>query len=304
MGAGYEVKWVAQAGVASARVRQEVEAFLATATAAFSTWDETSVISHFNRHASLEPFEVPDQHRARFVAVLRLALDVAERTDGAFDPTIQPLVELLGFGRGEHLAPTASERAAAVARVGWRKVRILDDGRLQKLATDVQITLSGLVPGWAADEIVVVLGGLGLPDCMVDVGGEIACRGTKAPGQPWTIGIERPASPGAPPRVHTEVPLEGGLATSGNYRNFHLVGDEIVHHLLDPRTGTNVRHGWASVSVRTDSAGLADALATAFMVNPEQAAAVVDGFYPRRVSVLFLAPPHGDGVVREQRIGW
>lgn len=304
MGAGYEVKWVARPGLARELVRSEVEAFLTATNRAFSTWDATSVISRFNAFASVEPFEIPAEHRAAFAAVLRVALDVAERTDGAFDPTIEPVVELLGFGRAEGEAPSDAARAAALAQVGWRKLRLLPDGRLQKLSPDVQITLSGMVPGWAADQIALLLQRLGAPDCMVDVGGEIACRGSKPGGQPWIIGIERPAAPGEPSRVHTEVPLVGGLATSGSYRNFHLVGDEVVHHLLDPRTGKNVRHGWASVSVRADSTGLADALATAFMVRPDAAAEVIDGLRPLEVGALFLAPPDADGVVRELRIGW
>jgi len=304
MGAGFEVKWVGRPGVTRERVQAEVAALLADVNQAFSTWDQDSVLSRFNVHASVEPFAVPSRHRAAVAAVMRLALEVAERSDGAFDPTIQPVVELLGFGRDQHAAPTAEQRAAALRRVGWRKVKVLEDDRLQKLAPDVQVTLSGIVPGWAADRIADLLARLGVTDCMIDVGGEIACRGTKPAGRPWVIGIERPAPPGEPSRVHIEVALEGGLATSGNYRNFHLVGDEVVHHLLDPRTGENVRHGWASVSVRADATALADALATAFMVRPEQAADVIAALHPRRVRALFLSPPGADGVVHERRLDW
>lgn len=307
MGSTYEVKWVDEGrGPARDVVERDVERFLAAANAAFSTWDEDSVLSRFNAHASTEPFEVPAEHRAVVASVLQTALEVAAWTDGAFDPTVEPLVDLLDFGRSRHAeAPTAAEREAALRRVGWRKVRVLEDGRLAKTEPDVAVTLSGIVPGWAADELARLLVGLGASACMVDIGGEIACKGTKPGGQPWTIGIERPAHPGSAPRVHTTVPVhDGGLATSGSYRNFHLVGDEVVHHLLDPRTGNNVRHAWASVSVRADSAALADALATAFMVRPELAESLAAELRPRRVRVLFLGPPDAEGQVAEKRVGW
>ncbi|MEZ5963263.1 MAG: FAD:protein FMN transferase [Planctomycetota bacterium] len=304
MGAGFEVKWVASPDVERQVVEREVQSFLRIANDVFSTWAPDSVISRFNAHASTEPFAAPAEHRAMFASVLRSALEVAALTDGAFDPTIQPVVELLGFGRDEGRAPTDAELASALAKVGWRQLEVLDDGRVRKLAPAVQITLSGLVPGWAADQLGALLARLGVANSMVDVGGEIACRGSKPGGRPWIIGIERPAPPGEPSRVHTEVALVGGLATSGSYRNFHLVGDEVVHHLLDPKTGHNVRHGWASVSVRADDAGLADALATAFMVRPGGAEAVVARLASRGVRALFLAPPDANGVVRELRVGW
>lgn len=307
MGATYVVKWVARQGVAPAaeRVRAEVEGLLAKVNTAFSTWDDDSVISRFNAHASTAPFTIPAEHRDDFLAVTRLAQEVAASTHGAFDPTVQPLCELLGFGKTEREAPSDADRAAALARVGWQKLQVGSDGTLRKAIPDLQITYSALVPGWTADRIADLLHSLSAGDCMVDVGGEILCRGCKPNGSPWTIGIERPSPPGAPSHPHTTVALTGGLATSGDYRNFHLVGDRVMHHLLDPRTGDNVRHGWASVSVRAESAGLADALATAFMVlGPDAAEPIVVAYAARGVRALFLSPPDENGVVRERRLRW
>ncbi len=307
MGSTYEVKWVARAAVdlPAVRVRFEVERLLAKVNAAFSTWDDTSVISRFNAHASTEPFSLPAEYRAEFLAVIEMAQEVAARTDGAFDLTVQPLVELLGFGKDEHEAPTEAARVAARARVGWQRLEVGKDGTLRKAIPDLQITVNALVPGWTADRIAELLGNLGAPDCLVDVGGEIACRGSKPGREPWTIGIERPAPPHEPSRVHTTLSFVGGLATSGEYRNFRVIGEEVVHHLLDPRTGANVRHGWASVSVRAESAGLADALATAFMVlGPEASAPIVESYAARGVRALFLSPPDASGAVRECHLGW
>ena len=308
MGSTYEVKWRANGGATllPATMQANIEALLARVNAAFSTWDDASVISRFNAHASTDPFVIPDEHRAAFVSVMQVAREVAERSDGAFDPTVLPLVDLRGFGKdGEREPPSVAERAAALAHVGWRKVWLDEQDRLCKAEPLVRITFSALVPGWAADRLADLLQTAGAGDCMMDVDGEIVCRGTKADGAPWTIGIERPCRSDEPSRVHTTLSFTGGLATSGTYRNAHLEGDHVVHHLLDPHTGDNVRHPWASVSVVADSAGLADALATAFMVvGPDRAESIVNSYADRGVRALFLSPPDADGRIGERRLRW
>jgi thiamine biosynthesis lipoprotein len=264
------------------------------------------VISRFNAHASTEPFAIDAAHQARFIEVTRLALDLAERTGGAFDPTIQPLIEARGFGKAERDEPaSAAELAAARERVDWRRLRIDQQGRLVKARADVALTYSALVPGWAADQIADLLAARGATGCMVDVGGEVVCRGKRPDGRQWTIGIARPTPPGVPERVHTTVPLDGALATSGSYRTFHLEGDQVVHHIFDPRTGENATHPWISVSVLADRCGLADGLATALMVvGPDGARPIYDGLRDRGVRILFLGLPDPTGNVPERRFGW
>lgn len=308
MGAYYEVKWAPPPDrpLLPVDVQAAVEALLGEINAAFSTWDERSVISRFNAHASTEPFAIDAAHRERFLAVTRLALRVAELTGGAFDPTIQPLVELRGFGKAQSDEPPSAEAiAAARARVDWRRLTIDADGRLVKARPDLALTFSALVPGWAADQIAAKLAAMGARGCMVDVGGEIACQGQRPDGAPWTIGIARPTPPGVEEQQHTRVSFSGGLATSGSYRTFREEDDQIVHHILDPRTGENARHPWVSVSVLADSAGLADALATALMVvGADGAEPIVAAFAAQRVRALFLGVPRSGGQVPERRFGW
>lgn len=303
MGTTFEVKWV---GLPATREPGErvVTAELARFDAALSTWRADSAISAFNAHASTEPFEIEATHRELFLSVLRQAVEVAERTEGAFDPTIEPLIALLGFSKGAGQAkPSDAERAAVLAHVGWHKLEVLPDGHLQKRDPALAINVNALAPGAAADRISDALAAIGLVDSMVDIGGEIRCRGTKPGGAPWQIGIERPTPPGAPSVVHTVSSLTGGLATSGDYRNFRMIDGDIVHHILDPRTGTNVRHAWASVTVWADSAMLADALATACMVlGPEGAEPVLASYAAREVRALFLGVPDADGHVAERQL--
>lgn len=303
MGTTFEVKWL---GVPATRAAGErvVMAELARFDAALSTWRADSAISAFNAHASTDPFEIEAQHRTLFLLVLGQALEVAERTDGAFDPTIEPLVAMLGFSRAARQpTPSDAERAAVLAHVGWHKLEVLPDGRLRKRDPALAINVNALAPGAAADLISDALAAIGLVDSMVDIGGEIRCRGTKPGGAPWQIGIERPTPPGAPSVVHTVSSLTGGLATSGDYRTFRLIDGEIVHHILDPRTGTNVRHAWASVTVWADSAMLADALATACMVlGPDAAEPVLTSYAARGVRALFLGAPDAADHVAERQI--
>jgi len=307
MGTHYEVKWAtARPGaVPEASVRAEVDRVLDAVDEAFSTWNEASVLSRFNAHRSTEPFPIPEAHRAAFRAVFALAAEVVERTGGAFDPTLKPLLDVLGFSERDADPPSATDRDAALARTGWRSVRLDDEGLLHKEIPDLALTFDSFVPGWAADRIADAIVGLGAIGCMVDVGGEIVCRGHKPDGEPWVIGIERPAPPGAPTVVHQRLSFTGGLATSGTYRNVRMVDDRLMHHVLDPRTGENVAHPWAAVSVLADSAALADALATAFLVlGPDGAAPVVDGWRDRGVRALFLGFPDDTGRVAERRLSW
>ncbi len=304
MGTAFEVKWVGPA-TGRAAIERLVGVELARFDAALSTWRDDSAISAFNAHASVEPFEVPTEHRELLLRVLRQALEVAERSDGAFDPTLEPLLAVLGFAKTQRSTPpTEAERAAALAHVGWSKLRILPDGRLQKHDPALQINVNALAAGAAADILSDALSAAGVVASMVDMGGEFRCRGTKPGGEPWQIGIERPTPPGAEPRMHTVSSLSGGLSTSGDYRNFRWVDGEIVHHILDPRTGTNVRHAWASVTVWADNAMLADALSTACMVlGPDGAQPLLASYAPQGARALFLGAPDADGNVPERAVG-
>lgn len=304
MGTTYEVKWVGAPADRPA-VERVVANELARFDAALSTWREDSAISAFNAHVSRDPFEIPAEHRALFLLVLRQGLEVAERSQGAMDPTIEPLIAVLGFAKAQRATPpTEAERAAALARVGWQKLLILPDGRLQKRDPELAINFNALAPGAAADVISDALAAIGVGDSMVDMGGEFRCRGAKPGGIPWQIGIERPTPPGTPASVHSVHGVSGGLATSGDYRNFHWIEREIVHHILDPRTGTNVRHAWASVTVWADAAMLADALSTACMVlGPDGAEPLLASFAGRGVRAIFLGAPDADGRVPERAVG-
>lgn len=300
MGTWYAVRVVGDPARA-ATAKERVDALLEAVNDRFSTWRDDSLISRFNAHRGDDPFAAD----AEFVAVLGEALEIARRTDGAYDPTILPVVRALDFGPGGDGAPPAPEElSAALARVGHEKVEVVDATHVRKLDSDVEVDLSSIAKGAGADRVSELLVELGFPDHMVEIGGEVVCRGTKPGGAPWRIGIERPPAAGdrdgRPVQEVVEL-RDAALATSGSYRNFHEYAGRRTHHVPDARTGQNVDNGVVSVSVIAEDCATADAWATALMViGPEAARAVVAEF---GLEVLFLVARE-DGALETVALGW
>ncbi|HZN41928.1 MAG TPA: FAD:protein FMN transferase [Planctomycetota bacterium] len=308
MGSTYEVKYVGAVPVSL--VRAVVEAELAQFDLAFSNWREDSEIACCNRHASTAPFAAS----ARFLAVLQQALDVAAATEGAFDPTVKPLSDLYRRAKRDP-QHRFDERAAAAAceRIGWRNVEVRDRA-VHKKRPDVELDLDGIVAGACVDAIAQRLDALSVEAFYLQITGEVYCRGEKAPGVPWQIGVEDPASVGtavgAPIRT---LPLrDRALCTSGCYRNAVPANGRVLHHIFDPRTGKGASRGVVSVSVLADSAALADALGTAFVVLGESETLrllpTTSRLLPtlRRhaeIGVLFLLEGE-DGCCREVEVAW
>ena len=134
---------------------------------------------------------------------------------------------------------------------------------VRRLRPGVQLDFSGVAKGYAVDEVWDLLSEADLSDYLVEIGGEVRTRGTRADGRAWSIGIESPDRTG----VTEAVPLrDAAIATSGDYRNYFEHEGERYSHVLDPRVGWPVSHGLASVTVIASSAATADALATALLV--------------------------------------
>lgn len=301
MGSTYEVKYVADVPVAG--VQRLVEAELAAFDQAFSRWRDDSEIAAVNRHASTEPFPVSP----RFARVLQQALDVANATDGAFDPTIAPLSEL--YRRAKEDPRQGYDEAvarAAMARVGFRKV-VVRDGAVVKSDAGVALDLDGIVAGAAADAIAAELVARGIGAFYLQITGEVLCRGEKAAGVPWRIGIVDPAADAtggdAPVR---DLPLrDRALCTSGDYRNAMVVDGAVRHHVFDPRTGRSAAHGVVSVSVLAPSAALADALGTAFLVLGDEATArLLPRLRERNEIGVFFLVAADDGTLRPVELEW
>lgn len=238
-----------------------IQAELERIDALMSTYREDSELSRLNRHPVGIPFFL-SPHTAE---VVREALRIARLSNGAFDITVGPVVNLWGFGpqgRPERV-PDTEALAEALARVDVQALE-LEGGRLVK-NKPVYVDLSGIAKGYAADRVASYLKTQDIENYLVEIGGEIRTHGAKADGSPWRIAVEKPVPAGR--SVQRIIDLgDAAVATSGDYRNYFEADGVRYSHTLDPRTGRPITNRVASVTVITARCVTADALATAFTV--------------------------------------
>ena len=260
-GATMGTRWSARLVVADPStadaVRVDMDRELATIIAEMSPWEPASLISRFNTAPAGAWFALPD----RFFAVLTTALAIAEASDGAFDPTAGALVDLWGFGpRVIDRLPNDAEIADALARTGWRQIEIDRDGRRARQPGGVALDFSGIAKGYAVDRLSGVARAAGIANHLIEIGGELRGEGVKPDGQPWWVELE----------AHPEI-LSGDLrvalcglciATSGDYRRHHDVGQNRLSHSIDPRTGRPSASRIGSAAVIAVDCMTADAEAT------------------------------------------
>jgi thiamine biosynthesis lipoprotein len=295
MGTSYSIKYV---GPPSSRpsVTAAIESALEAVDALFSTYRADSVVSRFNASRTTEPVAVGREFRD----LTAMALSIAAATDGAFDPTILPVVRAYPLRDGRTTAiPSASVLAAAVERVGFDRIEIVDGSTIRKTRADTELDTNAFAKGHGVDRVVGELQRLGYLSCLVEIGGEVRCGGTKPGGAPWVVGVESPVEDGrrvVNERVHVR---DEAIATSGSYRQFIESGGATVHHIFDSRTGANPPSDVLAVSVRSATCAVADALATAFMVTGPAGVDRVRASLPSlRFGALFVHRDDAGKIVR------
>ncbi|MEZ0231522.1 MAG: FAD:protein FMN transferase [Methylophilaceae bacterium] len=272
MGTTWTVRYINVDQRSDDAVRMLIEHELDLVVAQMSTWEQGSNLSIFNRAEAGTWHVLPTP----FFNVLDCALKVAAETEGAFDPTIGPLVNLWGFGpEGKRTSPPdEAEIKAAHAYCGWQKLQ-LDSETMRALQPgNVYVDFSGIAKGYSVDSIARALKKAGVESYMVEVGGELYGTGIKPDGQPWWIALE--TSPDASSVTESIVALHGlAVATSGDYRRFFEHHGQHYAHTIDPRTGFPIdrtSNALVSVTVIHAECMVADALATAFTVMGVKAA--------------------------------
>jgi thiamine biosynthesis lipoprotein len=262
-------------GVTATDLQTEVDRILVDVNQQMSTYDESSELSRFNKSQSMEWVVVSED----LAQVVRRALEISRLTDGAFDVTVGPLVNLWGFGPdlSEDQIPSNAMVQAALARVGYQQLHArLNPPALKKDRVDLYVDLSAIAKGFGVDEIVQHLESQGINHYLVEIGGELRGKGLNPQNVPWRIAIEEP-NPGKRAVQQVVKIVDRGIATSGDYRNFFEMDGQRYSHAMDPRTGQPVHHQLASVTVVNESAMDADAWATALLVlGPERGAKMAD----------------------------
>lgn len=290
MGSTYTIKYVRADGVADAKTLQAgVEAILAEVDQQMSTYRDDSLIERFNRAPADTCMAMPQD----VLELVRLGEGLSLQSDGAFDLTVEPLLNLWGFGpksRGEQV-PSAEAIAEVRQRIGHQHLRI--DGEQLCKDTKVQVDLNSVAAGHAVDRIAAWLEQQGVASYLVEATGELKMRGRKPDGSAWRIAIEEPREDQRVAQRTLE--LDGyGVSTSGDYRNYFEENGRRYSHTLDPRSGAPIAHKLAAVTVLHPKAVLADGLSTLLMVlGPEDGLAWAE----RQGIAAFFVTRAGDGYV-------
>jgi thiamine biosynthesis lipoprotein len=242
----------------------DILASLAGIDSLASTWRDDSELSAFNADHSIDWIIVTQA----FCDLLSGALDVSRATDGAFDVTVGPLVNLWGFGPdGQLLEPPGDAAIAAAQRsVGYEKIEADCAERLvRKDDAAMYVDFSAWAKGFAVDELAGLLDDRDFDNYLVEIGGELRLKGHNSKRDDWAIAVEAPSTSQRVPHAVLHI-TDTSLATSGDYRNYFEHEGERYSHTIDPRTGRPVTHSLAAVTVLHESAAQADALATALLV--------------------------------------
>ena len=250
-----------------ADVESRIMAIDSEMKASMSIFDEASLLSRINRNEC----DTLDNH-------LIYNIELAERfytiSNGAYDITVKPLTDVWGFGREESLEMPNID--SILQFVGYERIAI-EGNRIVKQDSRTQIDLNSIAKGYTVDVVCQELEAMGIVDYIVNIGGEIRCRGRNAEGKLWSIGIETPYDGNmAMDSIEKIISVENGaLATSGNYRRFYTnENGEKITHTIDPRTGYSVSSTLLSATVVAPTCAEADAAATMFMALGSEGGAV------------------------------
>ena len=229
-------------------------------TMSVSIYDSTSLLSRINRGET----DSVDCHIER---LLEMAAEVSELSDGKYDVTVAPLTEAYGFAGGDKPKHTPNIDSL-MEFVGYRKVSVAD-GRLVREDKRMQLDFNSIAKGYTVDLIAGAIDSMGIADYMVEVGGEIVCRGKNPLSGMWRVAVDSPVDGNMTPGENCQVILkltDCGMATSGNYRRFYIdENGRKIAHTIDPTTGQSAVSNLLSATVIAPTSAEADALGTMCM---------------------------------------
>lgn len=262
MGTTYTVKWVSNAAVDKAETVAAINRALVEVNQSMSTYIPDSELSLLNGLPAGSSAELSKE----LAFVLQLGLEISEQSDGAFDFTVGPLVNLWGFGPNGRVmqAPDEEKIAAVMQRVGYQSVELKDQHLVKTL--DSYIDLSAIAKGYGVDVIAQLLEARGIDSYLVEIGGELRAKGLKPDGSHWKVAIESPVATTERSIQKIIAVKDIGIATSGDYRNYFEENGVRFSHTIDPITARPIRHNLASVTVLAKTCAEADGYATAMMV--------------------------------------
>lgn len=245
-------------------LKQEIDGRLLEVNESFSTYINSSEVSQFNNYKGTDWQEKSDE----FMTVLAAAQNISVMSDGAYDLTVGPLVNLWGFGPDfkKEDVPDDQMVKEALSKVGYKKLMFNPgNNEIKKLQKDLYIDFSSIAKGFGVDAIAELLMAKGYKNYMVEIGGEMRVSGLNPQQVKWRIAIEKPDTETR--SIHRVIKVSDvAIATSGDYRNYFEQDGVKFSHTINPKTGYPVQQELASVTVLAKNSMTADAWATAFMV--------------------------------------
>ena len=285
-GTTYMIKYNGDESVTQLQVDSVIESM----DVEMNTWRNDARISKLNNFTSKDADFSFDDHSKIWSVIWKLSSEIHTDSDGAFDPTVKPLVDLWGFGL-QHVDSVDSTDVDSIMRfVGFRpeNIDLKEPGALSAHSEThifkgdgrTQLDFNAIAQGYTVDMLIHLLMESGIENAMVELGGEVRCIGLNLKGLPWRIAVDKPVTNdgagGRPLQAVLEV-QNAAVCTSGNYRKFKEIEGVRVSHTIDPRTGYPAYHALLSVTIQAGSAAVADAYATACMVlGPKEGRAFID----------------------------
>jgi thiamine biosynthesis lipoprotein len=282
-------------------LKSQIDSILVDFNKSMSLYIDSSTLIGFNKADSIFCFSSAiDPY---FEPIFVKAKEVYEASQGAFDPSIAPLVNYYGFGYKEKKKLEKTDTALVMELkklLAFNELKLLKDSSLQfcivKPHKNVQLDFNSISPGYAVDVLTNFFIGKGIRNFIIEIGGEIRTLGLNDQKKDWTVGINKPKQGVGNEEI--ELPLlvsNKALATSGNYRNSYESKGQKFAHIINPLTGFSQPTDILSATVIADDCITADAYATAFMVlGMEKALALANQL--QNVDACFIYDLEGDGV--------
>lgn len=267
-GTTYTVKYLTQKGN---NYQIAIDSVLVAFSQSLSTYIPDSEISIFNKLSASDSSIVFQNDF--FYPVLKSSKEIFEISEGAFDPTLAPVIRVWGFGEMAEPEKIPSDKIDSLLEfVGFDKYIVFDKTSLKKTKKDIQLNFNAIAQGYAVDVVALFLETKNIKNYMVEIGGEVRASGIGTDEAGWKIGIDKPIeegknNPNPQRQLQAIVTLNNkSLVTSGNYRKFYIRDGKKYPHTINPKTGYPVTHTLLSATVLANDAMTADGLGTSCMV--------------------------------------
>ncbi|SFT50943.1 thiamine biosynthesis lipoprotein [Lishizhenia tianjinensis] len=277
----------------------EIESLFTGFDAELSGYMEESLISKVN--ASSKGMKIPEN--AYFTHCFNKSLEVFKTTNGAFDPSVFPMVKAWGFFKDSNLVLSQQEVDSCLQFISFepnKLYRFTGDSLLKK-DTRFCFDFNAIAQGYSVDVVADFLDAKGQTNYFIEIGGELKTKGVNNEGKPWFIGIDVPLenNDGLNKRsLENAIAVDNkALATSGNYRKYYVVDGRKYSHTIDPKTGYSVKHNLLSATVMADDCASADAYATAFMVMGKDATMEFVANHPELNLEVYLLFQNEEGLL-------